>query len=147
MLKEKKSVLLDKQIVGVIDRFSNSNINNDFSAKLNEIVEEFNDVINYTKTEIMNYFKENELLLIANCLKNSFYNPRTSPKMTLAANIEDSIALNNSNNTYNVDEGQLLEKINNLSEFQCYTIIKEIQSYWNNHNQIDSKILKDLFVH
>lgn len=99
----------------------------------------------YTKKELINYFTIEEAELIIACLNGTMYEVNTiNPKAVLIGNVEDSIVLEGYDSYYKVDKKIILNKLYNLSEFQCYLVIKMVSEFWNlpiNERQGEKMIL------
>lgn len=111
---------------------------------------QFDVIMRYTMKELRNYFKTKEATLIAATLKDSIYDINLiSPKIFLLSKISDSIEIEKFDQVYGVDGTKFMEKLTNLSEFQCYIVIKMSSDFWkaslDPENDLDNT-LKQTFL-
>jgi len=79
------------------------------------------NMVNHTKQELKNYFTVEEAILICECLNGFSFDREWSIKSKIYIEIESYIR--HSYFRYEVDTKKLLEKISNLTEFQCFVVV------------------------
>ena len=111
---------------------------------------QFDVIMRYTLKELRNYFKAKEATLIAETLKDDLYDINIiSPKIFLLSKISDTIEIEKFDQLYGVDGVKLMEKLKNLSEFQCYIVIKFSRDFWQvslSSENDSSNLLKQIFL-
>ena len=114
---------------------------------------EFSILERYTKKELRNYFSLPEVFLIATALKGTLYDVTTiSPKIVLLSKITDLMDLDNFHLKYNVNKEVLTNKLQKLSEFQCYIVIKMSLDFWstcgdyNDSEYINANLMKFFLI-
>lgn len=107
-----------------------------FTSKVLEMVTGLDCLTSYTKVELANYFSTNECLLIADALYGVKYNPTISPNMVLVDVVEQGIIINRLDEKWCVNKDDLLERLNNLSEFQSFTTILNVCSFYHKCNDL-----------
>lgn len=101
----------------------------DYSFKAKQMVYMLNAVYQGTKKELIGLFDLNESRLIVNAFNGHLYSPELPNKTVLLANVEDDIQLNLADEVFGVDSDKLLEKLNQLTEFQAFTVIRMAYEY------------------
>ncbi|QEY21629.1 hypothetical protein D0S48_13660 [Psychrobacillus sp. AK 1817] len=96
----------------------------DYSFKAKQMVYMLNEVYQGTKRELKGFFDLNEARLIVNAFNGHLYSPELPNKIVLVANVEDDIQINVADEIFGVDVDKLLKKLNQLSEFQAFTVIR-----------------------
>lgn len=125
----------------------------DYSFKAKQMVYMLNEVYQgTTKKELIGLFDLNEARLIVNAFNGYLYSPELSNKTVLVANVEDDIQLNFSDEVFGVDAEKLLKKLNQLTEFQAFTVIRMAYEFLYScyKHEIDTenqkeKLLKAIF--
>lgn len=165
--KIKKTVIFDKEDYEKIIRLAETNkqnnnkennsvskiIRNAIKSYLEKSNNELSILIKHTQYELLGYFTYNEAILMINAFNGTLYDLGTliPPKTLLFSQIEDSINYDSTDSLYNVDKIDLLNKINRLTEFQCYVVINKCIDFWNLDSSLRqgekmSDIIKNLFL-
>lgn len=101
----------------------------DYSFKAKQMVYMLNEVYQGTKKELKGFFNINEAKVIVNTFNGHLYSPELSNKTVLNANVEDGIQFNLADEIFGVDADKLLKKLNQLTEFQAFTVIRMAYEY------------------
>ena len=101
----------------------------DYSFKAKQMVYMLNEVYQGTKKELKGFFNINEAKVIVNAFNGHLYSPELSNKAVLNANVEDDIQFNVADEIFGVDADKLLKKLNQLTEFQAFTVIRMAYEY------------------
>lgn len=96
----------------------------DYSFKAKQMVHMLNEVYQGTKRELKEFFSLNEARLIVNAFNGHLYSSELPNKTVLVANVEDDIQINLSDEMFGVDADKLLKKLNQLTEFQAFTVVR-----------------------
>lgn len=130
-MRKPKSISLDDRTEKLINDYPVSIHGIDFSGRIRELVKVSSSMIKYTRIEMMNYFSVAEACLIVDVLNGTLYSGDGNPKAILYGNVEDGILLEDVDQKWGVDKDKLLEKINNLTEYQCYVVIANAFEFWD----------------
>lgn len=165
--KVKKTVIFDKADYEKIVRLAEENkrkndkennstskiIRNAIKSYLKISNNELSILIKYTQRELLGYFTYNEAVLMINAFNGTLYdlNSLIPPKTLLFGEIEDSINYDFTDSLYNVDKTTLLNKINKLTEFQCYVVISKCFEFWTlepslRQGELMTDAIKNLFL-
>lgn len=101
----------------------------DYSFKAKQMVYMLNEVYQGTKRELKEFFSLNEARLIVNAFNGHLYSSELPNKTVLVANVEDDIHINLAEEIFGVDADKLLKKLNQLTEFQAFTVIRMAYEY------------------
>lgn len=141
MAKITKSYRLEEETIKIIDKFPiGASVDEGSTTRLSYIVKMFNSVINFTKVELYQYFSRNEVDLIINALdtlESTAIIIEISPKLVLKKKIEEVIVLRSCDIQFEVNKEKFMDKIERLTEFQCFTII-------NMYNEVFEKVMDAL---
>ncbi|MBN6185676.1 hypothetical protein JQN58_01595 [Aneurinibacillus sp. BA2021] len=96
----------------------------DNSFKAKQMVYMLNEVYQGTKRELKGFFNLNETWLIVSAFNGHLYSPGLPNKTVLIVNVEDNIHYNSADEMFDVDADKLLKKLNQLTEFQAFTVIR-----------------------
>lgn len=105
-----------------------------FTSKVMEMITGLDCLTRYTKVELANHFSTNECLLITDALNGVIYNPTISPNMVIVDATEQGIVFNKLDIKWNVNKDDLLERLNNLTEFQSFTMILNAFTFYQKMN-------------
>jgi hypothetical protein len=75
-------------------------------------------------------FSESELNYIYDMLNGTLLTPELSFKVFLISEIEDADKFDRLSEKWNVDIEKFLNKLNALSEFECYAVCKIAEEFW-----------------
>lgn len=87
-----------------------------------------------TKKKLSGLFNLKEALFIVAVLNSHLYNSNISDKSALISQIEGSIIYDGIDTIMGIDGEKVLEKIKGLTEFQCFTIIKQAREVTQKNN-------------
>jgi hypothetical protein len=102
-----------------------------FSQKVQEIITDHYYMLLRTKKEVEGVFTEKEWNCIKDALNGSMLPANISYRTMLKAQIEDAVLLDKIDEKWGIDAEALVRKIGGLTEFQCYTISKMVDEFWN----------------
>ncbi|WP_315069325.1 hypothetical protein [uncultured Clostridium sp.] len=157
-----KNVVLDKNDLSSFERLKESNkelnkksSKNKYITNVSHLIRdamkkylepsEYSALERYTKKELRNYFTVEEASLITASFNGSSYDVNTiSPKIVLVNTIKDNIDLDKFDELYNVNGESLMKKLNNLSEFQCYVVIKMTYTFWSTSEDINNDAIDNI---
>jgi hypothetical protein len=83
--------------------------------------------INLTKNELKNYFTKEEALMLISLFTNTYLNNFSSGKEKLISNIRAAIYYESIDGIFNIDGEKLINKLENLTEFQAFTVLSMIE--------------------
>lgn len=103
---------------------------------------EIEELLEYEyRYNIVGLFTKNEQKYMADMLNGFSLETIISPKDSLKISIVDSDIYEKLSQKWDVNKDDLLKKIDSLSIYACYTLIKKIQCWWNDRNKDIDKIL------
>lgn len=140
--KISRTVPFDENVINNIANFPAIYDNEKFNPKINRIIKTLANMYTKTKIELKNYFLEREAELIAEITENDRVSSSISSKTFLIEKINE-IALLNNRLPFNVDKDVILTKIDNLTEFQAYTVLNMSYEY---HSSKKEKSICDIFL-
>lgn len=127
----RKSVSFYPEHIEIVEKFpSRMHGMNEFSAKVQEILLDYHYMLLRTKKEIEGVFTEKEWYYIRDMLNATMLPSTISYATMLVAQIEDAAALDGLDEKWEVDAKELARKISTLTEFQCYTVVKMSDEFW-----------------
>jgi hypothetical protein len=86
-----------------------------------------NTLYQNTKTQLAKYFTINEAAMIVECAGEHVFVPMmrvSSYKELLLSQVKKAIEKYNCHQKYQVDKDVMINKLNKLTEFECFTVIK-----------------------
>lgn len=102
------------------------------------------NLVNCTKQELKNYFTVEEAILICECLNGSCLEKNISIKYKMYIEIADYIKY--SIFEYEVDTKELLKKVANLTEFQCFVVFTMTRDFYGREdNRFTDEDVKKIF--
>lgn len=110
----------------------------------NQKMKEFESLITHHIEDI----KENkslnidEIKYLADMLNGSMFKFDILSKTYLKLGITDSSVYDNLGNKWAINVSELIKKVDNLSEFHCYSLIKAIQNWWETIPEKDSNSIE-----
>lgn len=123
-LKLTKQIPLNQDKINKIDSFISTELSNTFNDKTNEIINVFFSMINYERVGMADLIPMDEAIFLSNIMSANKYSCQISPKTFLIEHIKNAYLLKISNTSYNnIDKDLFLDKIESLSEYQCYILI------------------------
>jgi len=127
MAKQAKSISLNDTTIPMIGQFQSSNPDNqDFSAKVDEMLVVFSKMKRYTKMEIKNIFSIEEARLLYDICLDFIYVGDMPSKTVLTFKIQEAVDLDFFNIKLMATSKDLLIIIDKLSEFQIYTAMSNV---------------------
>ena len=134
----KKSVSFTVEIIEMVERFP-ARIHGleEFSTKLQEMVEDLTTLIERTNVEIRERFTEAEMNYLKDMLNSTLMSPKLSYRSVLLMQVKDADRYEGLGSKWQVDPGQLSQKIEALTEFECYVIAKLVDEFWQNQSKKD----------
>lgn len=85
----------------------------------------------YTYKELFDVFTEAEKHYLCDMLNGSMYAHKINPTEYLKMQIVDSDIYDSLASKWNVEINPFIKKVNSLSSFQCYMVIKTVSHYWD----------------
>ncbi|MFU0783766.1 MAG: RHH-1 domain-containing protein [Thermoanaerobacterium thermosaccharolyticum] len=131
MPREKFSITLDDVMIERINNFVSRE--KSMSGKFNEILHAYFAMLDRAKKEILHIFSENEFNYIYDAFNGTILLPELSFKTLLIAKVEDADRFDRLSEKWNVDIDEFLNKLNALSEFECYAVCKIAEEFWSKH--------------
>lgn len=125
----RKSISIDENVAQLINDYKKSTIT-EFSSKLSEIVKSHFKMLEREELRLKNYFTENEWKLIYDACNGTIFSNNIQFKAQLYYNVADAIELYNYNIKWDVNKNEILNKIQNLSEFECYAITILVEKFF-----------------
>lgn len=105
---------------------------------------DFDYLMKYEKKKLINYFSLEEAIFTLDMISNVSYSiDSVNPKNILITNIENAILLDHADIKYNINSASFVNKLNALSETQCYIIINNCKIYTQSHTN-DKECLLDV---
>ncbi|MEG1482624.1 hypothetical protein [Clostridium sp.] len=146
-MKVTKSIIMQDSMVKDINKYPtlDKDVNN-FGSKVCEMIDTLDAMRKYTKVELANYFSIEECQLICEIFKGSSYPPGISPKMVITDCIERCCVVDEVDKKWNVDKYKLINKLDHLTEFQCYLVILNTQEFWEEETQNDQDRIRKIFI-
>lgn len=89
----------------------------------------------YTKKEISGMFTADEKKYFADMLNTAMYTHHIPPNHFLRMQVLDSDEFEGLGKKWKVKASDLAQKVNVLSTFQAYTVIKLVKSWWKRDNR------------
>lgn len=129
MDSKRRHIALYNTTIEAIENFTSTAYNSDFTHKLNEAILTTSSMIKYTKREICRCFSKNELFVIIHSLEGAMYTPNISPKTFLIGVVEEGMCFKKLDIKFNVSKDEFLNKLNQLSIYQAYTMINMAFEY------------------
>lgn len=102
-------------------------------------------VYQITKNEIKGLFSFKEILLLSDSLNGALYNFMVPPKTHIIYNVLDAIKWEDLDNKWEVNRKVLINKLNNLTEMQAFTLIIMLNELGENTRLDITGEIKDLF--
>jgi len=128
---QKKSISFFPEDLARIESFpSNYHGGTNISGKVQEIIQDLHYALLRTKPEVESLFADPEWMYLRDMLNGSLATPQISYKTYLTAQVEDADTYDGLGEKWKVDAAALAEKINNLTEFQAYTVVKMVDAWW-----------------
>lgn len=109
------------------EKFSPSTI----GYKVSDMIVMMDHMIKYTKSELINYFTRDEARLLASSFTSSLYSPKSGPKASLYLSVSGSIAFEPLIDSLDVDEDEIMGKIEKLTSFQAFCVMSMCFEYLN----------------
>lgn len=128
MSRQKFSITLDGRMIDRINDFVSRE--KSMSGKFNEILHAYFAMLDRAKKEVLHTFSESELNYIYDMLNGTLLTPELSFKVFLISEIEDADKFDRLSEKWNVDIEKFLNKLNALSEFECYAVCKIAEEFW-----------------
>lgn len=128
MPRQKFSITLDSSMIERINDFVSRE--KSMSGKFNEILHAYFTMLDRAKKEVLHTFSESELNYIYDMLNGTLLTPELSFKVFLISEIEDADKFDRLSEKWNVDIEKFLNKLNALSEFECYAVCKIAEEFW-----------------
>lgn len=125
-----KSVILDDTIVEQIK----SNYST-FNAGAGYILGAWFPLRARSLNSLKGIFSSPELELIINCFSDHIVNPASECRNSLILNVSDFVNISLADKLYNVDAKKLLNKLENLTDFQAYFLVEFSCLYWETSNR------------
>lgn len=123
----------------------------DYAFKVKQMVYMLNEVYQGTKRELKGLFNLNEAWVIVTAFNGHLYSSGISNKAVLVANVKDEIKYSLADRVFKVDGDELLRKLNQLNEFQAFTVIRMSYEFWYSpEHKVNSKnnnedLLRNIF--
>ena len=129
---QKKSISFSPEDLARIESFpSNYHGGTNLSGKVQEIIRDMHYNILRTKREVEPLFSDPEWMYMRDMLNSSMVTPEIGYIVYLRAQVEDADIYDGLGEKWKVDATALAEKINNLTEFQAYTVVKMVDAWWD----------------
>ncbi len=112
------------------------------SDLVNNTIEIFYNIIKGCKSKLRNYFNENELFFLFDVFNANKYNGNISAKKYLLYECEDVIKIDSLDLKYEINVEDLINKIKELDEFEAFTIITVINTFWRNPKKYSEDLSK-----
>lgn len=93
--------------------------------KVEQMLKILNDCYDKTKNEIAGLFTIQEAWFLVATFNSYLYTSQLCDKDVLLANVEDAIIYEGLDQMFGIDKEQLLDKIDKLTEFQCFCVIRQ----------------------
>lgn len=95
----------------------------------------YNDLIGLVnlqyERDVKDLLDKNQQQYLADALNGYMYTPGMCPKGSLKINIIDANIYEQLGDKWEIDVEELVKKIDKISEFEAYIIIKKIKEWWN----------------
>lgn len=135
--KINKSVRLDENLLDFVEESYSQGFTENFTEKLENRLQDFQDMIEHTKRELENVLDVEEAVLIMQCFNNTTYDSsKMTAKKMLLWQVEDGIKYDGYDVMYSVNADWIQEKIKNLTEFQSYVVIQMAMEYLHDSSKI-----------
>lgn len=83
--------------------------------------------VNLTKNELKNYFTKEEVLVLISLFTSTYLCNFSSAKEKLISNVRAAIYYESIDGIFNIDGEKLINKLENLTEFQAFTVLSTIE--------------------
>ncbi|AFK86095.1 hypothetical protein V6B95_13200 [Thermoanaerobacterium saccharolyticum] len=83
--------------------------------------------VNLTKNELKNYFTKEEVLVLISLFTSTYLCNFSSAKEKLISNVRAAIYYESIDGIFNIDGEKLINKLENLTEFQAFTVLSMIE--------------------
>lgn len=144
MAKVKKGFSYDEINLKFLEEFNSCIGENKDNGKVNEIIFTFNNMLKYTKKELINKFNEQECQLLCEAIVGNIYTPSVSAKKFILSKVNDAILFQKLNYKYQISAKELMEKIEILTEFQAYVVLNMIFEYLSDTNRNINEVFLNL---
>lgn len=145
MTKDKRTISFNEHTTKTVDRLPFLSPSFDFSVKVDSLINDHTNLIEFTKIELINFFTEAEANLLVDSLNGVHTVSQISPAKLLKSSISDSMQLYRFDVKWNVDKTALTGKLSRLTSFQAYVVTLMVREYWNSEDP-DKTDIKEIFL-